>query len=435
MSRARHNPDHRAADLRVVVVGRTGAEQRLRRDPTVELVRARTALDAVGEVACPIDDDSPRRCVALIAPDVAPNGDASDFIGALRRLDANIRVVAVQAGPRAAVATNATPYDAVVPESVSADDLRDVFLRAANNSAQRAEHTPHVTELADAYEPTPQHEHDPLLMVRAMLTGADPMPALLAEVRRRLNDPDAEFLTAASPDDHPSFETPVAWRGRTLGRLRSRAAPPELLAAAADWLAHWLALREQHAQMRSAAFTDPVTGVWNRRYFDYFLPRAIDVARRRRLELSLLLFDIDDFKKFNDEHGHDAGDTILRETVRLLRASVRPSDRVCRVGGDEFAVIFFEPDGPRDPASRHPASPESIVNRFQMAVCGQCFPKLGKHAPGSLTISGGMATFPWHAEDAQSLVLKADALISESKRLGKNRITFGPQATGPEDAC
>ena len=83
----------------------------------------------------------------------------------------------------------------------------------------------------------------------------------------------------------------------------------------ASWLAHWLALREQHRQLYSAAFTDSLTGAWNRRYFERFLESAIKDAQRRRQSLTILIFDIDDFKHYNDTYGHPAGDKVLPYTT------------------------------------------------------------------------------------------------------------------------
>ena len=145
-----------------------------------------------------------------------------------------------------------------------------------------------------------------------------------------------------------------------------------------------------------------------------------------------MVYDFDDFKRYNDAFGHAAGDEILCETTRLLRSVIRPTDRVCRIGGDEFAVIFDDPSGPRSGEGRHPTSIGAIAERFQRQVCAHRFPKLGADAQGTLTISGGMATFPWDGHDASSLLERADALALESKRQGKNLITLGP---GAERVC
>ena len=112
--------------------------------------------------------------------------------------------------------------------------------------------------------------------------------------------------------------------------------------------------------------------------------------------------------------------------VHLLKAVVRPTDRVCRIGGDEFAVIFHEPEGPRNPGSEHPRSIFSIAKRIQEKIETHRFPKLGPDASGRLSISGGIATFPWDGHDATSLIEHADRLTLESKSQGKNVICFGP---------
>ena len=138
-----------------------------------------------------------------------------------------------------------------------------------------------------------------------------------------------------------------------------------------------------------------------------------------------MIFDIDDFKHYNDKWGHDAGDEIIREVVKLLQCIIRKGDHVCRIGGDEFAVLFCDPTPPREPGSNHPTTVEILARRFREQVSKAQFPKLGEEATGSLSISGGLATFPWDASDVDSLVEKADQRLYKSKRLGKNSITIG----------
>lgn len=281
------------------------------------------------------------------------------------------------------------------------------------------------------------------VLVSAALRGADVLEPAMDLLRRRVNRRDVDFLpadAAAREDDDVRLGVPVVWEGRPLGMLIAGDADRATLASLsphAAWLAGWLRLSRQSRGLRRAAFTDPLTGAWNRRYFERFLDAAIAKARQDRLSLTVLMFDIDDFKGYNDRYGHPAGDEILIEAVRVLRSVIRPSDRVCRIGGDEFAVVFFEPQGPRNPASRPPESVYVLTKRVQQKIREREFPKLGREAAGRLTISGGLATYPWDGADSESLLARADELAIQSKRAGKNAITFGPGAeriNGPQPA-
>ncbi len=221
----------------------------------------------------------------------------------------------------------------------------------------------------------------------------------------------------------------VLYRGKSLGRLH--AAPPateDQLYAWADWLARWLAMDNQFAELSTMALKDELTGVWNRRYFNRFLERIIQRAAVDRSHITLLVFDIDDFKLYNDKYGHGTGDDVLREAARLMQSVVREHDVVARIGGDEFAVIFWDNEKPRKPNSEHPQDVVTAARRFQEAICAHRFPKLLDKAVGRLTVSGGLASFPWDGRTPKELLARADAMALQSKRQGKNAITFGTGA-------
>ena len=229
------------------------------------------------------------------------------------------------------------------------------------------------------------------------------------------------------PEDHSSVR--VDLRGKQYGWLH--APPPatrQTLAPWAGWLARWLAIEQRFNQLWDLALHDELTGVYNRRYLNRFLDVVLQRARHSHFRVTVLVFDIDDFKSYNDRFGHGAGDEILREAARLMVSAVRDQDVVARMGGDEFAVVFWDAQGPRRANSEHPDSIRKAARRFQQAICQHRFPKLAEQAPGTLTISGGIAGYPWDGQSADQLLAKADEMTLQSKRQGKNVITFGPGA-------
>lgn len=265
-------------------------------------------------------------------------------------------------------------------------------------------------------------------LVEALLAGRGVAGDALGLLRERTGDGSLRY----EPDGRAAEGgSPVTHMGRAMGVLHG-SSPRGELERMAGWLARWISLEHQHAQLKDAAFRDELTGAWNRRYFKQFMSAVLHEAQTHRREVTILFFDIDDFKKYNDVYGHWAGDEILTETVRLLESVIRPSDRVCRIGGDEFVVIFYEPKGPRSPESKAPESIFEIAKRFQRQICEHRFPKLGDEAPGSLGISGGIASFPWDGRTTEDLLARADELTLASKKQGKNAILLGP---GAERVC
>ncbi len=429
-----HSPS--AGDLRVILVGRTGLDQTLRRDRRIEVIRARTPMDAIGELSDPIDGQSPTRTIVIMAPDTEPSPDElPGFVQGLRIVDPHVRVARVDGD-------GSPPYDAIVHRGADADDLRLVFDQSLAQPEQEA-----PPEAAPPEEPgfgpsaieTMEFATD-LAPLEMITRGRDPLEACMELIRQRMGRPDVRYVPTDGTTTHgnPLAGCAEVRLGETpVGLLVLEGPAPadtelEALTQHARWLGAWIRLSEQQRALRLGAFTDSLTGAWNRRYFERYGAAAIEQARAARQTLTVLYFDIDDFKTYNDRYGYDEGDQILTETVRMMRSVVRPSDRVCRIGGDEFAVIFFEPQGPRRPDSQPPESIYDIAKRFQRQICEHRFPKLGGLAQDTLTISGGLATYPWDGVDADSLRRRASELAIESKRQGKNVITLGP---GAERVC
>ena len=183
-----------------------------------------------------------------------------------------------------------------------------------------------------------------------------------------------------------------------------------------------LSAHRRESTARDESLTDSPSGLRNRRYLNQVLPEVIARAGRERFRVTLLMFDIDNFKYFNDTYGHVVGDEIIREVGQLMQGCCRAHDVVVRFGGDEYAVVFWDADEPRVAGSEHLTDPLAVVDRFRDALLTHPFESLGPDARGRLTISGGLATFPWEAGNAQELVRRADAALIAAKRQGKNRI-------------
>ncbi len=457
------NPGER---WRIVLVGRTGLDQSLRRFAGVELIRARDTFDAIGELSDPIDSSSPTLAAVVVARGLlADETEAAGFVGGLRLVDPSVRVLCVE--------DEFNSCDGVVKAHAPGDEVLTLVRRAEPRPIVIARpvsvepNEPSVQPEQPSRVSTPREEP---AVDQEELTQTELLPHQHALTMNPLgHSDDVHHPPGVSYDDQPVLDALIAGQPvitPAIGLIRSRCGRDDIdfvqganaegckvmlgralvgmlvcdderwgngaLASHALWLSKWLRLEAQHTELRDAAFTDSLTGAWNRRYFTRFLDAAIAESRRVRQPLTVLYFDIDGFKQYNDRFGHAAGDEILVETVKLMQSVIRPSDRVCRVGGDEFVVVFYEPHGPRDPASRPPESVYDIAMRFQQQICKHEFPKLGTEAPSTLTVSGGIASFPWDGADADSLLDRADKLAMESKRQGKNAITLGP---GAETIC
>jgi len=171
--------------------------------------------------------------------------------------------------------------------------------------------------------------------------------------------------------------------------------------------------RDRSRQMLHLAEHDALTDLPNRLLFNDRLTRAIALARRYQRRLAVLFLDCDRFKLVNDSLGHEAGDQVLRSIAKRLTQSVRESDTVSRHGGDEFLILLSEVEQPEDAAV--------IANKIIAAVAA---PHSLTDYEASLTASIGISLYPEDGHDAQTLIMRADSAMYESKSAGRNQIAF-----------
>lgn len=171
--------------------------------------------------------------------------------------------------------------------------------------------------------------------------------------------------------------------------------------------------------LREQTIRDPLTGLFNRRYLEETLALEMARASRSSAPLTVVMCDIDHFKRFNDEFGHDAGDQVLQTVAAELRRRFRDGDVVCRFGGEEFVVI-----APATDANVLSARVEEVRQAISLLTVRQ-----GERALGSVTMSFGLATCaPGMDREGTALLKAADAALYAAKRDGRNRLVIDPQA-------
>jgi diguanylate cyclase (GGDEF)-like protein len=235
------------------------------------------------------------------------------------------------------------------------------------------------------------------------------------------------FVTvlAASGDlvfSHMSSRAPydLGWyMGIAYGGAASGALLIVLLLESADNLARLAEVHEalvrSNRSLEHLSLHDSLTSLANRRHFDAYLDRQAALSRRHRRELALALFDLDDFKAFNDYFGHQAGDECLTRIAEALKScSRRPADLAARYGGEEFALILPETD---------------LAGAVQIAeTAREAVARLAIRAPPGasrpiMTMSGGVAALEGGEDGSpQSLVAAADGALFEAKRRGRDRV-------------
>jgi len=214
---------------------------------------------------------------------------------------------------------------------------------------------------------------------------------------------------------------PLVSFGQTLGVLMLESeqvgsfyeADVESLEAVADICATAIQNAHYVERVKQLAYLDGLTGIFNRRYFEMRVVEEIDRARRFNSGMAVLMIDIDQFKRLNDDFGHLLGDEVLRQVSSMFHGQVRKIDVVCRYGGEEFRILLSQ---------TNPQHALAVAEKLRRLVETWQFPGV----PQSVTISAGVATFPDHGTTRDELVKAADAGLYAAKQGGRNRVLLGP---------
>jgi diguanylate cyclase (GGDEF)-like protein len=229
-------------------------------------------------------------------------------------------------------------------------------------------------------------------------------------------DPRAEQIPGTPEEQEALICVPLISRGKLKGALniyrtdatQFRDEEFELAKRFGDAAALALDNAQIRAQLEHQAQTDSLTGLYNHRHFHERLRAELTRASRSRDSVTLLVFDIDDFKRVNDVHGHGVGDQVLVGLSEILSTIVRASDVACRIGGEEFAVILPSCDA---------GAAIGFANRLNELIAETVF-----EPAGTMTISIGIAQGPDHAMNPRELVACAETAMMAAKAAGKNRV-------------
>lgn len=191
-------------------------------------------------------------------------------------------------------------------------------------------------------------------------------------------------------------------------------------------------LRARIRHLELLATEDDLTGLKNRRYVHEFLRQIIQRAGREDISVTLFIFDIDNFKHYNDKFGHAVGDNVLKQAAVMMQRCCRAHDVIGRIGGDEFAAVFWEklshepdthkPERRRGRSGEPPREAFAICERFRREISLSRLSSLGVGGRGELTVSGGLASFPRDGDTVEKLLEEADKAMLDAKDGGKNRI-------------
>lgn len=249
-----------------------------------------------------------------------------------------------------------------------------------------------------------------------------------AEAQRVLSRHDFDGVSATArlqlraghiPGFEPDFVAPMVCGEETLGAIailgsaRTGEDARAVLRLVAEAGAKALRDAATYAQMRISADLDGLTGILNKREATRTLAELILAAEQEREPLSVFLFDLDNFKHYNDANGHLAGDGLLRDLARLVKQHIRRDDVFGRFGGEEFLLAL---------PHTGQAQALAVANKVRAVIAAHPFPFAGTQPLGCVSVSGGVAEFPMDGQDSAALLRAADHALYEAKAAGRDRV-------------
>ena len=168
---------------------------------------------------------------------------------------------------------------------------------------------------------------------------------------------------------------------------------------------------ELQGRLQEMAVRDPLTGLYNRRQLTATLSPSLLRSQAQGVSLSLLLIDVDHFKRINDSHGHATGDAVLQALARLLQHHAGPEDLACRFGGEEFVLVL-----------ENTAGPAALERAQRLREDFAALRVAGVHGEVAATLSCGVACYPVHAQQPEALLMSADHALYAAKEQGRNRV-------------
>lgn len=347
--------------------------------------------------------------------------------------------------------TSATDAEARVAAAAAADSSReqvarlfemaDVLQSAADHGDANAVLKATAAELVPGFSGALyvfNNSRDRLVLSTAWGRADDELPETISpgdcwalkRGKPHLNHADGEKLCCEHHRaDEALLEIPMIARGEIVGLLQLYAdgagaedrleAVAELGCALADGMSLALANMALREKLRNQALRDPLTGLYNRRFMEDTLQRFVRLADREGREVSLVMVDLDHFKRLNDERGHGFGDQVLRDAAHAIVTSLRETDVVCRYGGEEIVVIL-----PDCNVERAADKAELLRGRIEA---------LGQTHGAAISASFGVASIPSTSGSIADLLAAADAALYKAKQNGRNQVWKAPIRTYRSD--